>query len=121
VIVSSITELFLDKDMKWMESHQLLRRCLEQISRITKGRETISIITNHTHQPVRPSPTLTTLLYEHSDMVIQMRARRYGLLFRLPRSDREILFSPVPWNQFTLDEFRGGFDGKDGAHIPLGA
>jgi hypothetical protein len=121
VIVSSITEMFLDKDMKWMESHQLLRRCLEQISRITKECETISIITNNTHQPIRPSPTLTTLLYKHSDMVVQMRARRHGLLFRLPRSDRETLFSPVPWNQATLDEFRGEFDGKDSAHIPLGA
>jgi predicted ATP-dependent serine protease len=121
VIVSSITEMFLDKDMKWMESHQLLRRCLEQISRVTKERETISIITNTTHQPVRPSPTLLTLLYEHSDKIIQMRARRSGLLFRLPQSDRETLFSPVPWNQATLDEFRGGFDGKDGTNIPLGA
>src|SRR5512137_1893566 len=48
VIVSSITEMFLDKDMKWMESHQLLRRCLDDISRITKEHETVTALTNRT-------------------------------------------------------------------------
>jgi len=121
VIVSSITEMFLDKDMKWMESHQLLRRCLERVAKITKEHETISIITNNTHQPVRPSPLLTNLLYEHADLVLQMRTQKDGLLFRLPGRDREVLFAPVPWNQTTLDEFRGDSDGKDSAYLPLGA
>jgi len=120
VIVSSITELFLDKDMRWMESHQLLRRCLEDVSRITKEHETISILTNDTHHQVRPSPKLDSLLYDFADPVVQMRTRRDGLLFRLPRADREIIFSPVPWNQLTLDEFRGDQHGKDGCYIPLG-
>jgi predicted ATP-dependent serine protease len=121
VVVSSITEMFLDKDMKWMESHQLLRRCLERVAKITKEHETISIITNNTHQPVRPNSLLANLLYEHADLVLQMRTRKDGLLFRLPGRDREVLFSPVPWNQTTLDEFRGDSDGKDSAYLPLGA
>jgi len=120
VIVSSITELFLDKDMKWMESHQLFRRCLEDVSRIAKEYETILILTNHTHHQVRPAPGLAALLYEHSDLVVQMRSRRSGLLIRLPRAEREIVFSPVPWNQMTLEEFRGDSDGTDGSYLPLG-
>ncbi len=120
VVVSSITEMFLDKDMKWMESHQLLRRCLEDISRITKERETISVVTNNAHRQVRPSPKLSMLLYEHADLVVQMRTRRNGMLIRLPGKDRQTLFVPVPWNQYTLDEFGGDADGKDRAHIPLG-
>ncbi len=121
VIVSSITELFLDKDMKWMESHQLLRRCLEDISRTTKEHEAISFVTNQTHHGLRPNAKLTSLLYEHADTILQMRSRRNGIAFRLPRNGREILFSPAPWNQTTLDEFRGDLDGKDGAYISLGA
>lgn len=120
VIVSSITELFLDKDMRWMESHQLLRRCLEDISRVTKEHETISILTNNVHQQARPGPKLGALLYDYADLVVQVRTRRDGLLFRLPRADKEIVFLPVPWNQLTLDEFRGDQDGKDGCYIPLG-
>ncbi len=120
IIVSSITELFLDKDMKWMESHQLLRRCVDTISRVTKDNETITIISNDSHHHARPSPGLTTLLYDGSDTVLQIRGRNNGLLLRSPRKDRDILFSPVPWNQITLDEFREDSYGKDGPDIPLG-
>ncbi len=120
IIVSSITELFLDKDMKWMESHQLLRRCVNTISRVTKDNETITIISNDSHHHARPSPGLTTLLYDGSDTVLQIRGRNNGLLLRSPRKDRDILFSPVPWNQVTLDEFREDSYGKDGPDISLG-
>jgi len=120
IIVSSIAELFLDKDMKWMESHQLLRRCADDISRITRDHETITVVSNDAYHHVRPSPGLTALLYEGSDLALQIRARRNGLLMRVPRTGRETLFSPVPWNQSTMEEFRGDSDGKDGAYIPLG-
>jgi len=120
IIVSSITELFLDKDMKWMESHQLLRRCVDDISRIAKDFETITIVSNASYHHARPSPGLTSLLYDSSDLALQIRTRRSGLLMRVPKKDREILFSPVPWNQATIDEFRGDSDGKDRAYIPLG-
>ncbi len=120
VIVSSIADMFLDKDMKWMESHQLLRRCLEDISRITKNHETISVITGHASHKAGSGPMLSTLMYEHADLAVQMRVRKNGLLFRVPRADRELIFLPVPWNQLTLDEFRGEEYGTDGAHIPLG-
>ena len=121
IIVSSIADMFLDKDMKWMESHQLLRRCLEDVSRITKEHETISVITGHALTKVGTGPMLSTLLYEHADLAIQMRTRKNGLLFRIPRADREMIFLPVPWNQLTLDEFRGEEHGADCAHISLGA
>lgn len=120
IIISSITELFLDKDMKWMESHQLFRRCIEDVSKITKEHETVSLLTNRTHYGLRPSPGLDGLLYESSNVVVQLRARRGGMMVRLPKVAREILFSSVPWNQATLDEYRGDLNGKDGAYIPLG-
>ena len=120
IIVSSIAELFLDKDMKWMESHQLLRRCVDDISRITRDCETITVISNATYHHSRPSPGLTALLYEGSDLALQIRTRRNGLLLRVPNKDREMTFLPVPWNQATMDDFRGDSDGKDGAYIPFG-
>ena len=48
VIVSSLTDMFLDKDMKWMEAYQLLRRCAEDIGRVTRAYETISLVTDRT-------------------------------------------------------------------------
>ncbi len=121
IIVSSITELFLDKDMKWMESHQLLRRCVDDISRVTRDYETITVVSNDSYHHSRPSPGLTALLYDGSDLALQIRTRRNGLLLRVPKKDKEVLFHPVPWNQATMEEFRGDLDGKDRSHIPLGA
>lgn len=120
LIVSSISEMFHDKDMRWIESHQLLRRCAERISGLTKEHETITLVSNHTDRQRWPASKLDSLLYDHSDLILQIRTRRDGLLFRVPRADREISFSPVPWNQSTLDDYRGDFDGKDGAYIPFG-
>ncbi len=119
IIVSSITDMFLDKDMKWMESHQLLRRCLDRISKITKENETLTLLTNLSRRDLRPSQKLSTLLYEHSDQIVQMRARRNGLLFRLPKEDREIVFMPVAWNQMTLDEYKGETNGKDRCDLQI--
>ena len=121
IIVSSMTDMFLDKDMKWMESHQLLRRCAEDISRITKDHETISVVTGSALHKAGSGLALSTLLYENADLAIQMRTRKNGLLLRVPRADRETLFLPVPWNQLTLDEFRGEGHGTDSSHVPFGA
>lgn len=120
VIISSISQMFLDKDMRWMESHQLLRRCLDTISNVTKGHETITLVTNSSYMHSRPSPGLTALLYEHADLALQVRSRRRGVAIRLPKLDREILFLPVPWNQATLDEFRRDDDGEDCPYISFG-
>ncbi len=119
VIVSSVADMFMDKDMKWMESHQLLRRCLEDISRITKERETISVITGHALNKPGAGPMLSTMLYEYADLAVQMRVRKNGLLIRIPRADKEMIFLPVPWNQLTLDEFRGEEHGANSADIPF--
>jgi predicted ATP-dependent serine protease len=120
VIVSSLTDQFLDKDMKWMESYQLLRRCADDISRVTKDHETITLVSDHTPGYVQPNQRMSAVLYERFDRIVQMRERRGGVMFRLPAEGRAMFFSPAPWNQTTLDEYRGDDHGKDGAYIPLG-
>jgi len=108
VIVSSATDLFMDKDMKWMEAYQLLRRCAEVVSRVTEEHETVTLVTAHTPGRGCPDPRMTALLSDRSDEVVQMRDRRDGLLFRLPKHGRSMVFSPRPWNQATLAEFGEG-------------
>jgi len=120
VIVSSLVDQFLDKDMKWAESHQLLKRCAESISRVTKDHETITLVSDHTPGYIQPDQRMSAVLYERFDRIVQMRGRKGGMMFRLPAEGRSMFFSPAPWNQTTLDEYRGDDHGKDGAHIPLG-
>ena len=120
VILSSATDLFMDRDMRWMESYQLLRRCADVISRVTRDREAVTLMTSHTPGRACPDPRMTALLHGSADAVVQVRTRRDGMVFRLPREGRSLLFSPTPWNQATLNEFRGDMHGKDGADLPIG-
>lgn len=117
IIVSSLTDMFLDKDMKWMEAHQLLRRCAEAIRRVTRDYETVSLITERTPGHVPHNERMAGLLRSEADTIISMKERRDGVLVRLPREGRSVVFHPVPWNQTTLPDFRGDGHGEDGTHI----
>lgn len=111
IIVSSATDLFMDKDMKWMESYQLLRRCADAVTRVTQEHETITLVTAQTPERSSPDPRMVALLSERSDEVVQIRSRRDGLLFRLPKRGSSLVFSPRPWNQAALEEFGGEVHG----------
>lgn len=117
VIVSSLTDMFLDKDMKWMEAYQLLRRCAEDIRRVTRDYETISLVTDRTPGHVPRNERMLNLLRAESDAVVSVKERRDGVLVSLPREGRSAVFHPVPWNQTILQDFRGDDHGEDGTHI----
>ena len=121
IIVSSISDMFMDKDMRRTESHQLLRRCAERIEEVTKSKETITLVTSHTPKHIQPEPRTMSLLSSIFDVVIQVRDREGSVDLRVPRNGSAVRFTPTPWNQMILDDFNGGFDGKNRAHIPSGA
>jgi hypothetical protein len=108
----------LDKDMRRTESHQLLRRCAERVEEVTRSKETITLVTSHTPGHTRPEPRTMSLLSGIFDVGIQVRDGEGGIDLRVPRKGRATRFTPVPWNQTILNDFDGGFDGEDCAHIP---
>lgn len=120
MIVSSLTDMFLDKDMKWMEAYQLLRRCAEDIRRVTRAYETISLVTGRTPGHVPHDDRMLGVLRAEADLVVSMRERRDGILVKLPRDGRSAMFHPVPWNQMTLSDFGGDAYGEDRPDIPSG-
>lgn len=120
VVVSSLTDMFLDKDMKWMEAYQLLRRCAEGIRRVTRDYETISLVTSRTPGHVAHNERMVGLLRAEADLVVRMDDRRDGITIRLPREGRSAIFHPVPWNQMTLSDFGGDQHGEDGSYIQVG-
>jgi hypothetical protein len=118
IIISSISDMFMDKDMRRTESHQLLRRCAERVEEVTRSKETITLVTSHTPGHTRPEPRTMSLLSGIFDVGIQVRDGEGGIDLRVPRKGRATRFTPVPWNQTILNDFDGGFDGEDCAHIP---
>ena len=117
IIVSSISDMFMDKDMRWSESYQLLRRCANEIARVTKERDAVTVVTSHTPGHLRPEPRMMSMLSNALDATIQMRDGSNGILVRMLREGRSASFTPVPWNQMVLDDFMGGFYGEDRTDI----
>ncbi|UCE91232.1 MAG: hypothetical protein JSV90_07405 [Methanobacteriota archaeon] len=118
IIVSSISDMFMDKDMRRYESYQLLRRCADEVARVTKERDTITVVSSHTPGRVRPEPKVMSLLHGAFDRSVRIRASRNGISVRSSREGRSAYFLPVPWNQMVLDDFTGGFHGEDRTNIP---
>lgn len=117
IIISSISDMFMDKDLRRSESQQLLRRCAQEIGRVTKESDAITVVTSHTPRYVKPDPKMMSLLSSAFDVHMQMRRDRSGISVRIPKEGRSTSFAPVPWNQMVLNDFMGGFYGEDRAHI----
>lgn len=118
IIVSSISDMFMDKDLRRSEAHQLLRRCAERIVEVTRSREAITLVTSHTPGHTHPEPRTMSLLASIFDIVLQVQDRDDAIDIRMPGSGRKARFTPVPWNQTMLSDFDGGSDGEDSANIP---
>ncbi|UCE81388.1 MAG: hypothetical protein JSV94_02950 [Methanobacteriota archaeon] len=118
IIISSISDMFMDRDLRRSESHQLLRGCANEVERVTKESEAITVVTSHTPGRVEPEPRVISLLSDAFDVYVQMRRGRNGITVRVPDEGRSTTFMPVPWNQMVLNDFTEGFYGKDCAYIP---
>ncbi len=118
VIISSISDMFMDNDVRRSEAYQLLRGCAKEIVRVTRDSQTITVVTSHTPGRVKPDPRIMSVLSDAFDVYVQMRCVRDGIAVRVPREARSTNFTPVPWSQTVLNDFMGGIYGEDCAHIP---
>lgn len=105
IIVSCFPDLFLDRDMWWSESLQLMRRCMSTLQSVTRRHNTATVITNYGLTKLLHKKSLRSVVYDGADRVLRMENRRNGLLLSLVREGRTMLYHPVPYYQMTLDEF----------------
>ena len=118
IVISSMADMFMDRDVRRSEGRQLLRRCADVICGVTRASGAATIVTSHTPGRVKPEPWMLSMLSSTFDVHVQMRTGRDGIGVRVPSEGRSASFTPVPWNQTVLNDFMGGFYGTDGAHVP---
>ena len=118
VIVSSITDMFMDKDMRRSEACQLLRGCAREIARTTDDNDTVTIVTSHTPGRVEPERRMMVALQDSADVVVRLRGSGGGSAVRAHAAGRSAVFAHVPWNQRVLDDFTEVCNGEDRSHIP---
>ncbi|MGD0057572.1 MAG: hypothetical protein ABSB83_06955 [Methanomassiliicoccales archaeon] len=107
VIVSCFPDLFLDRDMWWSESFQLMKHCISTLQSITRKHNTVTILTNYGLTKMLYKKSLRTVLYGSADKILRIENKKYALLLSLVKEGRAMLYHPVPYYQMTLDEFWG--------------
>ncbi|HTY46870.1 MAG TPA: hypothetical protein VMB46_04300 [Methanomassiliicoccales archaeon] len=105
LVLSCFPDLFLDKDMWWSESLQLMKRCLATIEDVTKRYGLITLVTNFGLSKLLFKKSLRSLVYSSADKVVRIENARSSLRLTLVNDGRTMLYHPVPYYQRTLDEF----------------
>jgi len=106
IVVSCFPDLFLDRDMWWSESLQLMKHCMSTLQSITRKHNTVTILTNYGLTKMLYKRSLRTILYGSADKVLRIENKKDALLLNLVKEGRAMLYHPVPYYQMTLDEFR---------------
>ena len=107
LIVSGISDLFLDSALKTFEAKSMLHRCLKTIEDLTVKNNLITVITNNK----RPNPRrnrrylpLQKVLYDSVDETLCVKSSKNGL--KMKRGDSSFIdLILIPNYQTTLNEF----------------
>ena len=118
LIVSCFVDLFFDNDMAWVESFQLIKRCVNTLMRLTREHNLVTVLTNYGPAKLHFRRHLRNLMYNAPDRLIRIEERKGYLKVTAPRTGTAIHFYPVPTYQMILDEFSGGKShGANSAHV----
>lgn len=105
VIISCFPDLFLNKEMWWSESFNLMKQCFSTVQDIVNEHEVMALITNYGLTKLLRKRRLRTLLYDGADRVLRIENRKGNIRLSLPKEGRNMLYHPVPHYQTTLEEF----------------
>lgn len=105
LVVTCFPDLFLDKDMWWSESFQLMKRCVSAIQEVTRRHDTVTVVTNFGLSKLVQKKSMRSLVYGSADRVLRLENVRSAIRVSLVSEGRSMLYHPVPRYQRTLDEY----------------
>lgn len=118
LVVSRFLDLFLDKDMSWTESFQLIKRSMRSLRKYTMQHDLVTLVTNHGPRKTEYRKGLKELMHQEPDRFLKLERRNAALKILMDGKDEHMIFHPVNRAQTTLDEFYLVIiDGKDSTHI----
>jgi hypothetical protein len=105
VVVSCLPDMFQDREMRWSESYQLIKRCVERLHDLSRREGTATLVTNYGLTKILQRKSLKNLLYGTADDILRIENASGCLRITLPNRQESMLYHPVPHNQTTLEEF----------------
>jgi hypothetical protein len=107
LIISSITDLLLDRNIRETEARAILKRSLSILEDITREQNLITILTKRVRLSTSRSLSLNDILYDDVEEIIKINGKRKGIEIHFINRDIVMQYSPVSIHQTTLDEFFG--------------
>jgi len=118
VIVSSLLDLFMDPDMRWNESFQLVKRSMASLDAMTRERGLVCVVSNFGGHKMNRTRFLRATMGHYPDRVISMEPSAEGMLVSLPRTGKFLHRYPVPGGQTVLERYyRGCNYGQDSRNL----
>ncbi len=105
VIVSCISDMFLDREMERSESYQLIKRCVERLHSIARDRHVAMLMTSHDMSRLIEREDIRDLLYDMADDIVRIENVSKAVRISMPNEGISMLYRPVRRDQSTLDEF----------------
>jgi hypothetical protein len=106
IVVSCLPDMFQDREMRWTESYQLIKRCVERLHDLSR-RGAATLVTNYGLMKIMQRKSLKNLLYGTADDIVRIENAAGCLRISLPNRQETMLYHAVPHNQTTLEEFMG--------------
>ncbi len=104
VVVSSILDLFMDPDMRWNESFQLLKRSMTGLKRMARRYDAVCIISNY-GTGKHKSRALQGTMSDCPDRVVRLDSIGTGMRISLPRHGTYLYRYPVPHGQTVIERY----------------
>jgi hypothetical protein len=106
ITVSSIAELFLDKDVPAREAKEIFNQLTVYLSEFAKESGTIIIATDPQHHHSRRHSYLSTMICSRAETVIAIKPARFGKQFILEKHPTLCLGrAEFPSDNLTLNDF----------------
>ncbi len=109
VVISDVTDLFLDEDLQAEEARSIFSHVTEYLAAFAKEKQIVLLATCHPHKSSRRNLSLKALVCEKANVVTCIRRGRRGREFVLEKHPRSILgYAEFPSENLSLTEFIGG-------------
>lgn len=107
MVISCITDLLMDRDVREKEAITILRRSLSIIEDITREHNLITMVTKRARLSTSRASALNDIFYDVVCEIIKINGKRKGIEIHMINHDLVMQYLPVSIHQTTLDEFFG--------------
>lgn len=105
LIIGNFPMLYLDSDVKKVESQIILKNCIQKIKELTKEHNLITILTNLDKKMVTNRRNIRKTLYNNANETVRLRDKEKKIDVKLMQEPKETTILTFDRKQLSLQKF----------------